>query len=438
MAAEKPNVLYLHVHDAGRYVQPYGHAIPTPNIQNLAQQGVLFRQAFCANPTCSASRATLLTGLWPHCSGMTGLAHRGWRLNDYSRHLAHTLNEAGYYTALCGTQHVANRETKEQLPYREIVEIPGGWNPETIGNAARAFLGREHDRPFFLSVGMNVTHRVYPEPGWQEDERYCMPPLPIPDTPRTRHDMACYKAAARKWDDGVGIVLEALDKAGLAENTLVICTTDHGIAFPYMKCNLNQHGCGVMLILRGPGGFEGGTVCDGLVSHIDIFPTLCDLLGIDRPDWLQGESVLPLIRGEAEEIHDHIFTEVTYHAAYEPMRSVRTKRYCYVRRFDERTSPVLPNCDASLSKDVWMEAGWKDLAPPQEALYDLTFDPVEVNNVAAEPHYAEVLKDMRSRLDAYMKNTDDPLLDGPVPMPEGAWANDPDDVHPGPRKTSAD
>lgn len=430
----RPNILYLHTHDAGRYIQPYGHAIPTPNMQALAERGVLFRQAFCANPTCSASRATLLTGMWPHCCGMTGLAHRGWRLNDYGRHIVHALRSAGYHTALCGTQHIIAGDEVEKIGYDEIVEIPAGRNPETIGNAARAFLRRAaadgEGKPFFLSAGFNVTHRVYPEPGWQEDERYCMPPAPLPDTPETRRDMACYKAAARRWDDGVGIVLEALDKAHLAENTLVINTADHGIAFPAMKCSLTQHGIGVQLIVSGPGGFVGGKVCDALVSHVDIFPTLCDLLEIERPAWLQGESMMPLIRGAAEEIHDEIYAEVTYHAAYEPMRAVRTKRWNYIRRFEPRTSPVLPNCDASPSKDVWLAAGWQDIAPDDEQLYDLTLDPNEVHNLAADARCADVLADMRRRLDAYMERTDDPLLAGRVPMPEGAWANDPDELHP--------
>jgi len=427
----KPNILYVHTHDAGRYVQPYGHAVPTPNIQRLAEEGVLFRQAFCATPTCSASRASLVTGMWPHCCGMTGLAHRGWMLDDYSKHIVHTLRAGGYHTALCGTQHVAPKA--EMIGYDEVVEIPGRRNVEAIGSAARGFLSREHGQPFFLSVGFNVTHRTFPEPGWQEDERYCLPPAPLPDTPRTRHDMACYKAAARKWDDGVGIVLEALQKAGLADTTLVICTTDHGIAFPAMKCNLTHHGTGVMLIVRGPGGFGGGGVCDALVSHVDVFPTLCELAGIDKPAWLQGASLMPLIAGEADEIHDEIYTEVTHHAAYEPMRGVRTKRYSYIRRYEPRNGPVLPNCDASISKDVWLDAGWQGRPPEDEQLYDLVFDPNEVHNVAAEAACADVLADMRRRLDRYMAETDDPLLAGPVAIPEGAWANDADDLHPDPR-----
>ncbi len=97
------NILYMHSHDTGRYIQPYGCGIPTPNLQTLAEEGVLFRQAFCANPTCSPSRAALLTGSYPHQNGMFGLAHRGWSLDDYSQHLVHTLTAHGYAAALAGS-----------------------------------------------------------------------------------------------------------------------------------------------------------------------------------------------------------------------------------------------------------------------------------------------------------------------------------------------
>jgi N-sulfoglucosamine sulfohydrolase len=176
-------------------------------------------------------------------------------------------------------------------------------------------------------------------------------------------------------DQGIGAVLNALDETGLAENTLVICTTDHGIAFPRMKGNLTDHGIGVMLIVRGPGGFRSGQVCDALVSHIDVFPTICELLHVDPPRWLQGVSLLPLVRGEKGELHEAIFAEVTYHAAYEPQRAVRTQRWKYIRRFDHHLGPVLPNCDDSPSKDLLIRYGWKERSRPLEQLYDLVFDP---------------------------------------------------------------
>ena len=102
----KPNIVYIHSHDTGRYVQPYGYQVPTPNIQRLAEEGLLLRQAFCAAPTCSPSRAALLTGQSPHSAGMTGLVNRGFGLNDYSQHLLHTLRQAGYFSVLAGLQHI--------------------------------------------------------------------------------------------------------------------------------------------------------------------------------------------------------------------------------------------------------------------------------------------------------------------------------------------
>jgi N-sulfoglucosamine sulfohydrolase len=221
-----------------------------------------------------------------------------------------------------------------------------------------------------------------------------------------------------------------LDANDLADNTLVICTTDHGIAFPGMKCNLTDHGIGVMLIMRGPGGFEGGKVCDAMISHTDLYPTICELVGIEPPNWLQGKSIMPLIRGEVEQIHDQVFAEVTYHAAYEPMRGVRTLRYKYIRRFEARDSPVLPNCDDGPSKDVWMKHGWQQEAPAMEQLYDLVFDPNEAYNLADHPSLTKVLAEMRSRLDRWMRETDDPLLQGPVAAPPGARVNDPDGTSP--------
>jgi arylsulfatase A-like enzyme len=192
--------------------------------------------------------------------------------------------------------------------------------------------------------------------------------------------------------------------------------------------------------MRGPGGYEGGQVQDAMVSHIDLFPTLCDLLEIEAPPWLQGQSMMPLIRGEgargsrADGIHDEIYAEVTYHAAYEPKRAVRTERYKYIRRFDGREKPVLPNCDDSLSKDVWLAHGWGNRPVEAERLYDLVFDPNETHNlvyrVAGNPALGEVLADMRGRLERWMQETDDPLLNGPVPAPSGTRVNDPDGASP--------
>ena len=204
-----PNIVYLHSHDTGRYVQPYGHPVPTPNIQRLADQGLLFRQAFCGAPTCSGSRACLLTGRWAHSNGMVGLAHRGFALHDYRQHLVHTLREAGYWSGLIGEQHLS--VDPEALGYDEVVEIDSN-HVDSVAPAALGLLRDAPPRPFFLSVGFFETHREYFEPSSVRDALYSLPPANLPDTPETRRDMAAYKASARSLDQGVGAVLNALDE----------------------------------------------------------------------------------------------------------------------------------------------------------------------------------------------------------------------------------
>jgi N-sulfoglucosamine sulfohydrolase len=195
------------------------------------------------------------------------------------------------------------------------------------------------------------------------------------------------------------------------------------MAFPSMKANCTGGGIGVMLTMRGPGGFRGGQVCDALVSHLDLYPTICDVAGIARPAWLQGAALLPLVRGETP-VRDEIFAEVTFHGAYEPQRAVRTSRWKYIRRYADPPSPGT-NCDAGPSNDYWLREGWAARLWEREQLYDLVHDPHEAHNLAGDPAAGEALADLRARLDAWMQATDDPLLRGHVLPPPGAQVTDP-------------
>jgi N-sulfoglucosamine sulfohydrolase len=186
-----------------------------------------------------------------------------------------------------------------------------------------------------------------------------------------------------------------------------------------------------MLIIRGPGGFQGGKALDALVSHIDIFPTVMDLIGAERPDYVQGESLLPLVNGEKDEIRETIFGEKNYHVAYEPERSARTHRYKYLRRFDKNhPKPVLANIDDGPSKHVLLQNGWGGRPLPEERLFDLLYDPQEMHNVAYEPDYADTLSLMQARLQTWMIETNEPILKGPVPAPKGAQLHTPDPISP--------
>jgi arylsulfatase A-like enzyme len=161
-----------------------------------------------------------------------------------------------------------------------------------------------------------------------------------------------------------------------------------------------------------------------MVSHLDIYPTLCDIAGAERPDFLQGTSLLPLVTDQTDRIHDEIFTEVTFHAAYEPTRAIRTERWKYIRRFDDYPGPVLANCDDSETKSLLVAAGWGEREVPRERLYDLVLDPAEGEDLAARAEFAEQLADLRTRLERWMHETDDPLLGGPVEPPPGALVNE--------------
>lgn len=417
------NIVYLHCHDAGRYIQPYGHALPTPCLQRFAEHSTVFRQAFCAAPTCSPSRSALLTGQSAHGSGMIGLAGRGFSLSRPERHLAAYLGRQGFHTVLSGIQHEFAADAAK--PYNEII-TPGG---NSAGNrdinaaqAAAAFIRQKHDKPFFLSCGFFTPHRpfVAADPDINPD-RVAVPAC-LPDTPEVRQDMAEYASTVRVMDQAAGVVLEALRQAGRMERTVVIFTTDHGIAFPHMKCNLTDTGIGVSLMVHCPGNRLSGRALDAMVSHVDVFPTVCELAGVPAPEWLEGRSLAPLLRGEAASVREELFAEVTYHAAYEPMRCIRTPRYKLIRIFDDDLSPVPANIDAGHSKTLVVQE-WLKRSRAAVQLYDLLLDPAERNNLADSAAHAGVRADLERRLADWMKRTDDPLLAGPVPLPAGAMAN---------------
>jgi N-sulfoglucosamine sulfohydrolase len=178
----------------------------------------------------------------------------------------------------------------------------------------------------------------------------------------------------------------------------------------------------VTLMLHYPGNPAAGKAIDALVSHVDVFPTLCDLAGIPKPSHLQGVSLLPVISGDLAEVRNEVFSEVTFHAAYEPMRSIRTRQYKYIRRWSPFHYP-LANCDSSPSKNLMRTMGWPADPQPSSELYDLAKDPLESKNVSGTEAYADIEVDLGTRLEAWMRETNDPLLQGPVPRPHDAIIN---------------
>ncbi len=428
------NLLYIHTHDSGRYMQPYGYPVPSPNIMELARESVLFRNAFCCAPTCSPSRTAMLTGTSAHTSGMLGLAHRGFSMSEPRHHLSFYLKSQGYETRLFGVQHEAADAGSLGYGVYSNAAMKGKTRTDTDKENASAvcrFLREKHEKPFFVSFGMFNTHRPYPPVDPSIDPDYILPAWPLADTPANREDMAAFMSSMKIVDECVGRVLAALRESGRSEDTLVLFTTDHGIAMPHMKCSLYDTGTGVALMMRYPGNPGAGKVRGSIVSQVDVYPTICDILGVEKPEWLQGVSLLPVIRDDTP-VREAVFSEVTYHAAYEPKRMVRTDRYKMIVHFDWHNRVVPANIDASAPKSVLVENGYLDTVVPKVELYDLLLDPVERINLAGDTKYSEVNQRLSRMLREWMEETDDPLLkyQHRVPKPKGARINLLEDIDP--------
>jgi arylsulfatase A-like enzyme len=363
---------------------------------------------------------------------MTGLAHRGFRLKDYSAHIRRVFAETGAETVLCGVQHVA--PDRSEIGYDRFLDGPDDYfsNPALdpvewdLENAGRvdSFLREAHEGPFFLSFGLLTTHRPYPEPeGGKPGRSYPPPPAPVADTPENRYDSERFHTALSIVDRIVGTVLDAVSAAGLWEDTVILLTTDHGPAFPEMKSTLSDGGIGVSLLLRVPGVADDGRVEQALVSQLDVYPTICELLGISPPAGIEGRSLMPLLRGEQDRVREAAYAETNYHANYEPSRAVRTERYKLIRRYAREAARLPANVDDSPPKQVLREAGYFEMPTPREQLIDLVIDPTERLNFAGERAYREVYEHLGGLLEEWMERTEDPLRSGRVPRPAGSHVN---------------
>lgn len=422
------NLVYINTHDTGRMISPYGYGVPTPNLSQLSEDSTLFTHAYCCGPTCSPSRAALLTGRFPHQNGMLGLAQRGFGLNDPTQHLASYLKKHGYQTAISGIQHEVgwyldlDKNALHELGYEKVLTTDSKefvkedlhiWDEQNAEAAIKWLDTIDRNKPFMLSYGMHSTHRPYPvEIDKTINENQVHPLFPLDSNVQTRHDQAQFLTSAKHADENVGKIIQALKDKGLYEDTLIMFTTDHGVANPFHKCNLKDDGIGISLIMHHPTKGHG-EVYDHLISHVDIFPTICDLLNIEKPDYLEGKSYSDIFDDTSKEINKEIYAEINFHTSYEPIRCIRNKRYKYICYYDPTWNYLnLSNMDESLSKTFLMENGLRDMTKPLEALYDCYYDSHEVNNLIDKEELKPVADELRKKLYEHMVETNDPLLEG--------------------------
>jgi arylsulfatase A-like enzyme len=420
-AHRRPNVLVYVSHDTGRHISPYGvETVRTPNAERLAADGVVFENCFCTAPQCSPSRASLFTGRYPHANGVMGLTHArfGWDLGAGETHLAAHLKALGYDTCMVGTHHEMRRFEERGFDFQsgELHCL------RQAGVLAEWLDGRaDASRPFYAQLAPYQTHRPFPREDCPADDSLGVTvPGYLDDTPGTRADFAALQGIVRQWDEGLGRLLDLLDSRRLAEQTLLIVTTDHGIAFPRAKCTLYDPGIGVLMMVRhAGGGIGGGRRAPQLISNVDVTPTVLELLAAEAPAGIQGRSFAPLLlKSHDAPPRETVFAEQTFHGYYRPMRAVRTARWKYIRNFEMSYGVKVPT-DAQQSDSFRdnLDRIRAQAHTPYDELYDLAADPWEQANLAEQAEHAATRAELSAALAAWMRETNDPLLDGPVASP---------------------
>ena len=410
--------------------------VRTPHLDRLAKGGMQFTNAFLTISSCSPSRASIITGTYPH---QTDAEQLHWPLPADRLTFVELLKASGYWTAAAGKWHLGEAvkdrfdEVREadvsgfQLPTGEAAK-EGKIIQTVIGDARSGcdqwipvLKARPKDKPFFLWLAALDPHRDYDEgilekPHKPEDVR--LPPY-VADTPKSRHDYALYYDEITRLDHFVGNVMAELKQQKVADNTFVLFISDNGRPFPRDKTTLYDSGIKTPFIAHWPGRINPGSRSDSLVSSVDIGPAFLELAGLSTPTVFEGRSFLPLLRNPKLTLHDFVFAERNWHDYEDRVRAVRNKRFKYIRNFYDDL-PNTPPADVVRSiayREMIRLRDQGKLAVAQkntfiqprakEELYDIKTDPFELRNLASDPKQAKRLNRFRRALAKWQKDTND-------------------------------
>ena len=411
--AQSPNFIVIIADDmawddAGAYGHPH---IQTPHIDRLAREGMRFDRAFLTTSSCSPSRASILTGRYPHSTD-AGELHLP--LPAEQRVITESLRTKNYYTASAGKWHLGNA-TKP-----EFDRIYGG-RPSGCEMWVQALQDRPKDQPFFLWLAAFDPHRAYqpntiPKPHTPDD--VILPPY-TPDLPGVREDFALYYDEISRMDSYIGQVLGELDAQGVADNTFIVFMSDNGRPFPRAKTTLYDSGIRTPFIVRYPKHVKPGTTTDSIVSSVDLTPTILELAGADPLPTQQGKSFVGVLATPSVAHREYAFAEHNWHDFSARERSARSANFLYIRN-DYHDLPGTPPADAvrSPTYQAMIAAHKRGELPPEqqgtfitprpaEELYDVRTDPFQLNNLADTPEHAATLTQHRAALDAWSRETND-------------------------------
>lgn len=441
----RPNILLIHCHDLGRHLGCYGvSTVCSPNLDRLASQGITATGMFAAAPQCSPSRAALFTGRWPHANGVMGLTHGsfGWDLDTGERHLASLLTDAGYHTELLGVHHESRTGGSDTAIGERLgfARVQTGGLADTVAERGTAALTQAaaSEQPFYLQVGFAEPHRM---PGDRDPDGVMgflgnhiepdtrqgitVPPYLVDDHD-ARAELAELQGSIRHMDAAVGRILTELDRLGLTDDTITIFTTDHGLALPRAKCSLYDPGLEIAFLARWPGGgWSGGTTYPGLVSNVNVVPTLLDAVGLaaGTPHPLHGVSFAAALAGGQRPANTEpadsgpVFAEMTYHDYYDPRRCIRTDEWKLIANFSSAPGFMDPSQSWRRRCRPKQPSYPHSAYHPSLELYRLRDDPSERHDVADVASHADVCHELIAQLGAWMTITGDPLLQSAVTSP---------------------
>jgi arylsulfatase A-like enzyme len=417
--SDRPNIIVFFT-DQQRWDTTGAHGNPlrlTPHFDRMARQGTHLANSFTCQPVCAPARACLQTGLY---ASNHGTFRNGIPLAPEARTLAHYFNEAGYQTAYIGKWHLAdvdpvpeeqrggyqywlaaNVAEFESEPYRTVlydedgraVRLPG-YRVDAYTDAAIRFIDQHQGDPFFLLLSFLEPHHqnhlddFVPPRGYRRPYQGAWAP---PDLAAlggsTQQHLAGYYGMVKRLDEALGRLLDALESTGLAENTVVLFTSDHGCHFKTRngeyKRSCHESSIRVPTAIIGP-GFDGGGQVPQLVSLIDLPPTLLEAAGITPPADYEGRSILPLLRGDSPDWPEEVFVQIS---ESQVGRSVRTARWKYSVEATDKDGLRDANADRY----------------EETHLYDLQADPYELTNLIGLESHRQVAEVMRGRLLRRMK-----------------------------------
>ncbi|NQU21784.1 MAG: sulfatase [Candidatus Nealsonbacteria bacterium] len=400
--------------DSGAYGDRH---VKTPHIDRLAKEAMRFTRAFAASPLCSPSRCVIATGLMPHRNG----GHKfGTPITTDVPTMSQHFKRLGYYTAHFGKFHHA---PAKRFPY-DLVD-------KDENRAAKFIAQYDGERPLLLVVCTHPPHTPWVENESYDPSTFVLPPNFV-DTPETRQDRADYYSDVTLMDRTLGDVLQAIERSGLQDHSLLVYTSDQGSNWPFSKWCVYDGGLRVPLIVRWPGRVAKGSVSDAMVSLADLLPTLIEAAAGDPPADIDGRSFLPVLTGNSDAHRTVVFGTHTGNdnggpgiANHCPARTIRTATHRYIFNLSPETTftthitgckkgaHYLPHWDSWVARAKTDEAAARIVHAyqhrPREELYDVVNDPHEMNNLAGRPECADVQASLRKQLVQWCQRQGDPV-----------------------------